>query len=544
MLALIGVGCSGGGGGVSGGAGSPGTGGGGAGTTGGGGTGPIVLPPPACAPAPAGGAASTAAPTMKLALANGGDEGWLGSPAVADLDGDGSKEIIAARGADVVVWRADGTMRGKTRLTGSRIWSAPLVGDFVGDAKLEIVAACRGQLAMLDANLAATPGFPVAWRDEMRSVAAGDVDGDGKLEIVAGTTSDLDANGQTDILTVFRADGRMQPGFPPNTTGTSGCDDVCYQHAGYDQNVAVGPLDATGGDDILLPQDNSYVSIHEGSGVAFAANPIFEMPTKVLGVRFLHDYEEAQQGYSDSEDTALQAHFTNTPGTLADVDGDGETDIVMVGSVQNVAQTNRQRGVALWVAHRDGTRPAAWQAPFHVPTYLSGLTDLGNNIVALTNQVSVADIDPASAGLEMVFAGFDGRVHAVGADNRERWSYGYTTDAAVLTGGVAIADLSGDGAPEIVFATYSTGANKSALVILDAGGNLQQRVMLSGRGAMAVPTIADVDGDGTLEILLSMKDGGGAGGSVQVLTVPGSSPNCLPWPTGRGNLLRSGYVAR
>ena len=299
-----------------------------------------------------------------------------------------------------------------------------------------------------------------------------------------------------------------------------------------------------GGDDILVPQDNAYVSIHDGTGVAFGSNQIFRGRTKVLGVRFMLDYAEAQQGYADDEQTGLQAHFTNTPGAIADLDGDGETELIMVGSMQNAAQTNRQLGVALFVVHRDGTRPVAWERPFYVPTYLAGLDDLGGNIVALTNQVSVADIDPTAPGLELVFAGFDGRIHAVTAANQERWSFAYTTDPTVLTGGVAVADLSGDGAPEIVFATYSTGTDKSGLYILDAGGNQQHRIPLTYRGAMAVPTIADVDGDGTLEIVLSMKDGGGVMGSIAVFTVPGSAPNCMPWPTGRANLLRSGYLPR
>ena len=93
------------------------------------------------------------------------------------------------------------------------------------------------------------------------------------------------------------------------------------------------------------------------------------------------DYAEAQQGFADDEDTGLQAHFTNTPGAIADLDGDGETELIMVGSVQNAAQTDRERGVALCVVHRDGTRPAAWETPFHVPAYLAGLEDLGGNIV-------------------------------------------------------------------------------------------------------------------------------------------------------------------
>ncbi len=46
----------------------------------------------------------------------------------------------------------------------------------------------------------------------------------------------------------------------------------------------------------------------------------------------------------------------------------------------------------------------------------------------------------------------------------------------------------------------------SFLYILDATGKLQQQVPLSGRGAMPVPTVADVDGDGQLEIIVSLKD--------------------------------------
>jgi hypothetical protein len=95
-----------------------------------------------------------------------------------------------------------------------------------------------------------------------------------------------------------------------------------------------------------------------------------------------------------------------------------------------------------------------------------------------------------------------------------------------------------------VFATYSTDRGKSALVVLDAGGNEQAKIALPGRGAMAVPTINDVDGDGTLEIVVSLKDADPATGAVLVFTVPGSAPNCLSWPTGRANLLRSGYVRR
>ena len=44
-----------------------------------------------------------------------------------------------------------------------------------------------------------------------------------------------------------------------------------------------------------------------------------------------------------------------------------------------------------------------------------------------------------------------------------------------------------------------------------------------------------------LEIVVSLKDAVDKVESVEVYTVPGSSANCLLWPTGRGNLMRNAW---
>ena len=103
-----------------------------------------------------------------------------------------------------------------------------------------------------------------------------------------------------------------------------------------------------------------------------------------------------------------------------------------------------------------------------------------------------------------------------------------------------LADLSRDGRPEVVFTTYSTDALESELIVLGPDGDLLHALPLPGRGAMPVPTIADSDGDGDLEIVVSLKDADPALGEVLVYSVPGSAPNCLPWPTARGSSLRNG----
>lgn len=506
--------------------------------------GPRPPPPaPACAAAPGGGSATVAAPELVAELGDRWHEGWLGSPAVADLDGDGTMEILAARHGLLLGWHLDGAIVLRVEVEG-RIWASPIVADLVPDAPgLEVAFAARGRVHVVGADGSARSGFPVEWQDELRSLAAGDVDGDGRLDLVAVTTRPLAGGGQRDIVIAWHADGRVVDGFPPNTTGAAGCDDACYVTGGYDQNVAVGDLDGDGAAEIFATQDNAYLSLHAGDGRAFDAASIFRGRTKFSGVRFLHDYAEAQQGWAPNEDTASQAHFTNSAPAIVDLDGDGTRELVVLGSVQNAAQTDRLRGVALWAIRADGTRPSAWTTPFHAPDYLAGLWDYeGTNVVAATNQVTVADIDPAREGSELIFAGFDGRIHAVSARAEGLWQTEYTDSERVLTGGVVVADLSGDGAPELVFTSYSPDPGLSALFVLAANGELLHRVALPGRGAMPVPTIADVDGDGQLEIVVALKDGEDRVRQVQVYTVPGSGTACLLWPTGRGNLLRNGWV--
>jgi len=516
---------------------------GGCGEEGGGGDpneGSAPLPPaPSCGPAE-GGSATVSAPEILVVLKDRWEEAWLGSPAVADLEGDGASEIIVPRANALDVWSPDGALKWRFDGGEGRIWSSPVVADFQGGPELEVAFAARGSIFLLNASGAALPGFPVAWEDEIRSLAAGDVDGDGKLDLVAAPAHD----GPSDVMSAWAADGSLIAGFPPNQAGTSGCeaDDKCYLAGCYDQNVAVGDLDGDGKGDIVVGHDNAYTSIHKGTGEAFDASSMFPVK-KTPGVRYLHDLALAQQGYADDEETALQAHFTNTAPAIADLDEDGSPEVLLLASAQNAAQSKRELGIALWALHSDASRLPGWEEPFYAPDYLAGLWDYdGTNVVAATNQVTVADLDPTKPGPELIFAGFDGRIHGVTADRQAIFEVTYTTDPEVLTGGVVVGDLSGDGIPEIVFNTYSTGEGKGALFILDAGGKKLHEIPLPRRGAMPVPTLADVNGDGSVEIIVSLKDAEDKVESVLVYTVPGSHTSCLLWPTGRGNLLRNGWV--
>ena len=517
--------------------------------------------PPAVACANAGGSATVAAPTLLRTLVDPkGVESWLASPAIADLDGDGKVETIVVRESRVVVWGADGKFKWEFATGKDRVWASPIVGNFTGDDKLEIAVAARDSAWLLDASGKVLPGWPQKFGTaETRSIAAGDLDGDGFLDVAVAVRNKPDVPGAADdIVKAYHGSGAAVAGFPPTASGVSGCSKTtpCEIAGLYDQNIAIGLLGPADGPDgakqgIVIPHDDAYASFFHGTGVVFDANPMFKKSKKTSAVRYFHDLPLAIQGYADDEQTANQAHFTNTPPAIADIDKDGTPEIVMVGSVQNAAQSDRLRGVALWVMQNDASRHKGWEAPFHVPKYVMGLNDGfspkldedpvagADNLVGLTNQVTVADIDP-KPGLEMIFAGYDGKIHAVAADKTELWSTDYATNGRALTPGILAADLSADGVPEIVFATFTPDKGTGALYIFSAAGQQLQKIALPGRGAMAVPTIGDVDGDGTLDIVVSLKDEGKD--STLVYKVPGAKPNCLLWPTGRANYLRNGWV--
>ncbi len=127
----------------------------------------------------------------------------LSSPAVADLDGNGVPEIVAASWDDslVAVFGADGSMRpGWPQKGGAPFWSTPAIGDIDGDGRPEIVIGSNSSRIYAwhpdgtevrdgDSNPATNGVFYVPLGSVISSPAIADLKRDGRREVIFGTTA-------------------------------------------------------------------------------------------------------------------------------------------------------------------------------------------------------------------------------------------------------------------------------------------------------------------------------------------------------------------
>jgi immune inhibitor A len=188
------------------------------------------------------------------------DEIIYSSPAAADLDGDGTNEVVlGCYDSHVYAWKSDGTlMPGWPVSTGGRITSTPAICDIDIDGSPEVVIGSQdGRVYVLEVDGTSTPGWPQATGGAVRSSPVlADIDDDGMVEVICGS---MDGS-----IYAWEEDGARVPGFPVEL-GTGG----------IWMSPAAGDIDGDYVADIVAGTYGGDLYVLHGDGTPHDGWPVF-----------------------------------------------------------------------------------------------------------------------------------------------------------------------------------------------------------------------------------------------------------------------------
>lgn len=465
--------------------------------------------------------------------------GWVrySSPAVADIDNDSKPELLIGGGGSVGGWDIDGTaLAGFPISTGDeRIIGQIAIADLDEDSDLEIAAGTRtsvygdrGRVFIWHHTGIPLDGWPqsVDWLgqygtdiSEVYSVVLADIDGDDDLEVLAGTTNGAPdywgAPGihedipETPNLYAWHVDGSFVAGDWPNG----------HRTAAIYGAIAAGDLTGDGKSEVITGRDHHYLHAYAGDGTSLPGWPITTYLNANVG-----DYS-----------IDIRIGYTHSAPVLADLDGDGTTEYIVVGDVSGPGNISDISNSGILVLKSNGTRWPGWET-----------AALGDGILwdeyVPQQAPAIADLDQ-DGRLEIVVATHDGWIRAYKTDQAVLWGFNYTQGDLLFASEPVIGDIDGDQAPEIVFGTYDPKLGEGAVGLwaLEADGIPVSGFPLAvgSPGIRAAPTLSDLDNDGDLEILAASWTG-----EIFVWDTPAPYSSAhLPWPTGRHDLRRSASYA-
>jgi uncharacterized repeat protein (TIGR01451 family) len=485
------------------------------------------------------------------------ETGWYSSPAVADLDGDGSMEVIASTYSIFVLDGASGNLEwqvasGHDRSQPSaenvgRTWPGVAIADVDANGDLEIITAhSGGHISVYDHNGYFEPGWPrVPTSRELRGLSLYDLEGDGRLEII--TTGAVYERSNT---WVYSHNGNLLPGWPQLSN------DSGYAHGVFNDNAAVGDLDKDGFGEIVVPSDVHYVCAYERNGSQIPTHPMYgDKGWGKVGVWESLEIELRGWGTcinGDEREERFRPNFAHGASLIADVNNDGQHEVIVVGNVYDCIPGYPSQYNGLYIFNSDRSRFKADGFDWRSPPIDSGKPLSQDYSLIENNQPNpaVADLD-GDGNLEIIYSSYDGRVHAYWLDKTEHGNWPYSVyDPGEgffrFASEPVIADLDDNGLAEVLFVSWPRkGTNQTGkLHILDFLGNLLHEVTLppaygspDWNGALAAPTLANIDNDPDLEIVLTTSHSG-----VAAYDLPSTANARIIWGTGRGNYQRNGFL--
>jgi putative cell wall-binding protein len=423
------------------------------------------------------------------------------SPALVDLDGSGTLDVLVGSRGDGRLYafdgRGGGDVAGWPQATSNPINSSPAVADVTGDGRPEVFVGSGVDGERTGALYSLADEGGTRWRGTLTdpdfpqgapvrsSPALGDIDGDGRIEATAGSL------GVRSLWSFHGVDGVAIGGR-----------ELFYWDDTIFSSAALADVDGDGRVEAIVGGDSS-----PGAPIDHRGGMV-----RAIG-------GDGRQRWEFLTDDIIRS----SP-AVGDIDGDGKDEVVF--------------GVGDFWHGRDAIAVFALDAA-------TGRLKWRRETDGVTNSSpALADID-GDGRLDVAVGTFDsgalgkrgGSVYALrGTDGSDLRGFPQSSGGGVVLGGITTADVNGDGAQDLF---VPTGA---FIAVFDGKTGLRDLNLAEGRGIayQSSAAIADVDGDGRLDVVAAGTRTDGSGIVTRWQLPPSARLGSLGWHQFRKDGRRTG----